>query len=235
MSALRLFPPAPCVLCGKRPGREENGLLCPDCVPKLREMRETPCRQCGYPAAFCICFSDPAVKFPFWYENPSVRRLVDRLKHNARAREVRFLASEMASLCGTEPSGIRSGERIGDRIVEKFDAVTFVPRREREVRRYGYDHARLLAKALAEELGLPLAATLRCRPGPEQKALTAKQREELIKGCFLVLPHTLRGAPRLLLADDLTTTGATLRETSRLLREAGAASVTCIALCRASV
>ena len=100
----------------------------------------------------------------------------------------------------------------------------------------GYDHARVLAKAMAGELRLPLGHELvRTRYTPPQAHLPKSRRLENVRGSFAVRgtvatggargPATLFGA-HVLLVDDVTTTGATADEAARVLLRAGTSSVT---------
>lgn len=110
------------------------------------------------------------------------------------------------------------------------DAVTWVPARPRDIRRRGFDHAEILARDLAALTGLEALPLLR-RAGAsrDQAGLARSERTANLTGAFGV------GAcsGRLLLVDDLITTGATARTCATALREAGADGVEVIAVCRA--
>jgi ComF family protein len=96
----------------------------------------------------------------------------------------------------------------------------------RQLRR-GYNQSALLAGAAARALGLPLVAggLARCRRSRPQVGLSGEQRRANVAGVFAVRrPWPIAGA-RLVLVDDVYTTGATLRECARTLRDAGASVV----------
>lgn len=94
-------------------------------------------------------------------------------------------------------------------------AVAWVPGRARDIRSRGFDHAAVLAAGLAWELGLPLVAALtRLADPPDQTTLGAGERRTNIGGAF-----GATGYPRrVVLVDDLITTGATAAECVRVLR-----------------
>lgn len=215
MSELRMVPGKPCRLCRKRVWLEEGQTFCSHCTGKIEKLYAYPCRKCGNPASDCECSGNKWLKFLFWYDCPTARTYINRLKNDPRDYEVEFLGTELAKKC-----------------TGRYDAVTFVPRDPAARKVHGSDHAELLAHAVAEALGLPVVATLECRGVIIQKFLSASQREKLVRGRFAVLDEALRDHRRLLLVDDVSTTGATLRGTSRLLREHGAEAVACAAMCK---
>jgi ComF family protein len=111
-----------------------------------------------------------------------------------------------------------------------------VPTTEARERRRGYNQAQLLAEVVARGLAIPLApALVRDRGGPTQVSLPPSRRRANVRGAFLPVgppgPH-LEGA-RVLLVDDVLTTGATAGEAAIVLREMGASEVTALAFARA--
>ena len=118
----------------------------------------------------------------------------------------------------------------------RVDAVVPVPLHPRRLRERGYDQAALLAAEVADLLGVPLLAGRleRRRRTVPQARLGAARRLDNVRGAFRVrMPRRQRDEPlpsRLLLVDDVTTTGATLREAALALRDAGAERVLRIAL-----
>lgn len=107
-----------------------------------------------------------------------------------------------------------------------WDAVTWAPTSARRIADRGYDPAEVLAREVAALLGLPCRRLLRrSRHSTPQHG---KGRTERLTGPDFV-GRPLWRAPRVLLVDDVTTTGATLREAKRALIEAGASRVRCLA------
>ena len=107
-----------------------------------------------------------------------------------------------------------------------------MPISDRRRRRRGYDQARLIAEAAARELGVPCVQTLRkVRDIPAQSGLrSASERRGNVKNVYCAAhPESVSGK-RVLLIDDLITTGATLSEAAQTLRFAGASGVSCATL-----
>lgn len=121
---------------------------------------------------------------------------------------------------------------IEDKLAGKFELLTWAPvSRERRKKR-GYDQSMLLCRAISDALGVPMARTLtKETDNPAQSTLTeASMREANVRGVYQPFaPETFQGK-RILLIDDIVTTGSTLSECSRVLLTAGAQSVVCAAL-----
>jgi ComF family protein len=142
------------------------------------------------------------------------RELVARLKYRNARSSLRWLASQMAAQVAA--AGVR------------VDAVSWIPTTAARRRRRGFDHAELLARAVARRLGLPCRRLLDRRPGPPQTGRSATERR---RGPTLVVR---RGAlpERVLLVDDVITTGATATAAARTLRCGGVGFVALSAAAR---
>jgi ComF family protein len=139
------------------------------------------------------------------------RELVARLKYrNARA-SVPFLARGMAAV-----------------VPAPIDVVTWAPTTPARMRGRGFDQARLLARAVARQLGVPCRPLLRRRPGPAQTGRDAVARHA---GPGFSARRALDGR-RVLLVDDVVTTGATVTAAARALTKAGAGEVHVVAAAR---
>jgi predicted amidophosphoribosyltransferase len=146
------------------------------------------------------------VVFPF---DGTGRRLVLALKYANGRTLVKPIARAMARLV---PQG-------------SVDVVTWAPTSRARRRERGYDQAELLARAIAWRLGLPCRRLL-VRAG-DARPQTGRSRAERLAGpSFTARGRTGR---RVLVVDDVVTTGATLRNAASVLRRAGASQVRCIA------
>ena len=113
----------------------------------------------------------------------------------------------------------------------RFDAVVPVPLHSSRLRGRGFNQARLMAKSLAEEMRSILSDTLEVvRSTRDQVELSGAGRRANVRGAFGVKGR-IRG--RVLLVDDVFTTGATMSECAETLVRAGAAEVHAVSLCRA--
>lgn len=117
------------------------------------------------------------------------------------------------------------------------DVVVPVPLHPRRLAERGYNQAALLAAIVARTLGARHLARglVRDADTARQAELDRAARLENVRGAFSVREARLVRGRRAILVDDVATTGATLREAERPLREAGAASVRCVVVARAVV
>ena len=110
-----------------------------------------------------------------------------------------------------------------------------VPLHRQGERERGYNQAALIAKPLAKRLGLPHKSVLltRIRPRPDKDLLSYEERWESVRGAFATRPGSQVDNLRVLLVDDVMTSGATLDSCAKTLREAGARSVIGLTVARA--
>ncbi len=222
---LDLVFPRACAGCGR--GMEDPGYLCWDCLARTLWVRPPFCELCGDP--FHGLVPQPAVcprcaaRLPAFDRARSAARFQGVLREAVHAFKyggATWLAADL----------IRLAQPVFDEYfaLANLDIVTYVPLFPARERERGYNQARLLARGLAATRpGLALRACLRrIRPTPSQTRLTATERHANVRAAFAA--RTRRGAingRRILLVDDVMTTGATVNECARVLKEAGAALV----------
>ena len=201
-----LFPPK-CPFCGKV--REQRG-ICPACWKALpwtegdQGLKKLP--------GGTVCAA------PLWYED--------------LAREGLLRFKFQGASAAAEPLGELIAQCAAERFSGEFDVVTWVPVSRRRLRKRGYDQARLLAESACRVWGVRPEPLLRkVQDNPAQSGLTeAAARRANVLGVYEPAePDTIQGK-RVLLVDDICTTGATLSECARTLRSAGAAGVVCAAV-----
>lgn len=198
-----LYPPK-CVLCHKiLPNSRQQ--LCDACGRFVLTQR-VQTRQ-GHHFARCVA--------PLAYDEP-VRSSIHRFKFAGRKFYAKTFGLWMAAAIGQE--------------YEDFDLITWVPISRKRLRRRGYDQSRLLAEETAKNLGrevVPCLKKIRNNP-PQSRSTKREQRRKNVAGAYEVTGD-VKGL-RILLVDDVITTGATLEECSRMLRRAGAKEVLCAAI-----
>lgn len=200
-----LFPPK-CVLCGRLLGREETD-FCHSC------RADAPVYS-GKGKSIAFVASWTAV----WYYEDAVRDSLLRYKFRN--------AQSYAGAYGRVLAMRLLKER------EDFDLITWVPISDRRRRKRGYDQVALIAQTVGSELGMPPQRTLRkIRHTPPQSSLdTAAQRKANVLGAYAVVEPQRFAGKRVLLLDDIITTGATVSECARVLLTAGAKEVICAAV-----
>ena len=153
---------------------------------------------------------------PLFYEG-AVRESLLRLKFHGESH-----------LAG--PLGTLIARCAAERFSGEFDIVTWVPVGPKRLRERGYDQARLLAEAVCRVWEIsPERLLEKTGDNPAQSGLTdSDARRANVLGMYAVPFPTRAAGRRILLVDDICTTGATLRECIRTLKDAGAASVVCV-------
>lgn len=221
-----LWPPR-CVACGAW-----GAWLCAACVAALDSPRPPLCRRCGWPspgATLCAaCRRGPSYVLgirsvaPYL---PPLREAIHALKYDGMRVLVDPLSQLLAQLWERE---------VASRRVPRIDAVLPVPLHPTRVRYRGYNQSALLAAAFARLLRLPYHEdwVVRSRRTRSQVGLSPGERWSNVWQAFTA-QGPLSGT-RLLLVDDVMTTGATLEACAYTLREAGAAEVWALTVARAS-
>lgn len=121
---------------------------------------------------------------------------------------------------------------VRDKLAGKYDLLSWVPVSRKRLRQRGFDQARLLCEAVGRELGIaPVSLLEKTTDNPAQSGLTdGSARRANVAGVYRVKDETKLAGKRILLIDDIVTTGATLGEACRTLLTAGAGGVVCAAL-----
>lgn len=198
-----LFPPK-CILCGKLLEKDETDLcrICRVDSPECRKNNLT----------FSFLDSWTAV----WYYEGYIRKSLHRFKFT-RARHYAPAYGRLLAM------------KLQEEHPEGFDVLTWIPvSRWRKFTR-GYDQVELLANAVGRELQMELVRTLRkLRNNRPQSGISGiEKRRANVLGVYRVTDTELVAGKRVLLLDDIITTGATAGEAARVLLTAGAKEVHC--------
>ncbi len=116
-----------------------------------------------------------------------------------------------------------------------LDLILPVPLHPRRLRERGFNQSLLLARQVSRRHSIPLNFTVlrRIRPTPPQTRLSGPDRQRNVRGAFEVVKPSVLAGKKVLLIDDVFTTGATARECARVLLGGGAREITVLTLARA--
>lgn len=225
-----LYPPH-CAAChaDTAPGVH----LCADCEQQAERIERPFCRQCSQPfdgaieGAF-VCSQCRDARFHFdcavtrYRSRGVVREFIHRFKYDREFYLRHPLAGWMAEAL--------EDERIRN---EPFDALVPVPLHHARYRERDFNQAEVLASLMAKRSGKPLLHALkRVRYTTTQTKLDREERMENLRNAFRVRHAASVQSRHLILVDDVFTTGSTVEECARVLRQAGAASVRVITVAR---
>jgi ComF family protein len=221
----RLLLPNSCVACGRGVGpREPDSLVCPPCRSRLRPLT-AGCDRCGQPlppvgpCRFCRDWPvslDHAAS-AVWL-GAEARALIHHLKYEGYTR----LSDDIAQIIA--------------RVVEHPGASVLapIPLGARRMRQRGFNQAKAIARSLGRVWRVPVDAAVlaRVRETKTQTALTPAERAENVAGAFAAAPPPLNQG-RVILIDDVLTTGATLAAAAAALHDAGWRCVGAVTFARA--
>ena len=205
-----LFPPK-CVFCRKLLHKGEEGL----CAACRSSLPWTLSGEAGQRLEFVsLCVS------PLWYQD-AVRASFHRYKFKGMTAYARLFGSLVAQ-CARE------------NLAGEYDLISWVPLSSERLHERGYDQAMLIALAAALELDDVAVETLRKirNAAPQSGTESAEERRANISGAYEIIDPELVREKRILLIDDIITTGSTVSECARTLGLAGAESVVCVCLAR---
>lgn len=223
-----LFP-LRCPICGQVP-KEEKVLACSGCKKGLSYIEEPVCPVCGVPVkreyVLCTNCMDQTHIFDrnlsVWEYSTPMKRSLYAFKYNNKREYAKFYGEEAVKKYGAllKAWGV--------------EAVIPVPLHKSRQRERGYNQAACFGKEVAKGLSLPLCKKLLFR-GKEtnpQKALSLGERSRNLHEAFYTKEETL-AYKRVLLVDDIYTTGSTLDQCAYVLKEAGAKAVFTLTVARA--
>ena len=203
-----LFPPR-CVFCRRFLKSGARKQICSDCLNDLPFTKNGGGKTGEF---FSACVA------PLYYED------------NVRESLLRFKFKDATGYA--EEYGQILADCIRENLAGRYDLISWVPLSRKRLKERGYDQAMLLALATALELDDVAVSTLEKPLEAEKQSLmgSAEKRRANISGAYRAVDLELVDGKRILLIDDIVTTGATLSECAKTLLAAGAAEVMCAAV-----
>jgi ComF family protein len=232
---INLIYPDQCLICSAPIARRQDCGICDGCWGKAIEMKIRPprCLSCGLPfqsfqntteylCGTCTLQMPPfSGARAFGYYAEELSSLIQAFKFHGRRNLVGLLTPLMAEAFF---------ENWGR---EDFDLLAPVPLHPKRRRERGYNQSELLAQALARQIALPcMTCLVRTRPTIPQVGLSDSQREENVRKAFQCCDSKRISGKRILLIDDVMTTGATVSSAARALVEEGALRVSVLTVAR---
>jgi ComF family protein len=233
-SLLHVIFPTACAGCQNPLQDDPVPFFCRRCWDKLKPIPGPVCPRCGRPFASPIallhspthqcgaCRARPMALTQIWslfpYQ-PPLKEAITLFKYRGKLSLTQPLAQAMVEALPALPT---------------LDAIIPVPLHPQRLREREYNQSLLLANRLSHHLGIPLflACLLRIRPTVPQTSLSRKERLTNLRRAFSVpKPARIQGK-RILLVDDVLTTGTTLHECAKTLRRAGSGPVYGLTLAR---
>jgi ComF family protein len=234
---LNLVFPESCLICAQPVSRQQDCSVCTVCWEKVLQLRirEPWCASCGLPfqnyesdrahlCSECILSPPPyAGARAFGYYTAELSRIVQGLKFNGRQNLAGLLSPLMTTVffeCWSR---------------SEFDLVVPVPLHPKRRRERGFNQAALLARGIARQIAVPFAENVlaRTRNTSPQVGLTDANRMRNVRGAFRCFKSEEVDSRRVLLIDDVMTTGATAASAADALMAAGAHRVSVLTAARA--
>ena len=230
-----------CRICGGP--RRESGFLCPDCARQLAPRQGGFCPQCGQlygdplePAHLCgDCLRSPEAhawdNVLFYGEHTGLlREMLIQFKFSSRLGYGSVLRSLAARAYGLRLPFFSDGDEPA------HDLAAPIPLHRSRLLWRGFNQSLELARAVARSHAIPLdaGALVRNRATRPQVGLSRAERLANCRGAFTAAPERVAGK-RVLLVDDILTTGSTMHEAARTLKKAGAERVDALVVARAPV
>ena len=205
---LRLIFPERCIVCRRF---IPQGYICPQCEGEDTAVTVKLNISSGKGSRLIKVF------VPHRYEG-NYRQNIHRFKFDGNYHKGKAIAKLIA-------------DRVPAEAFEGADYITYVPLGKETYRQRGYNQAEVIAKELSKLTAIPTRDYItKVKQNKPQHSLSAKERKKNVKGVF-ALKEDIKGQ-KIILVDDIITTGETVRECAKLLFKGGAEEVTCI--CAAS-
>ena len=238
-----VFLPAGCRLCEQLLVHARRLPICQECLDSFERIGGNICECCGLPLESWAWTGEAGGEPGEITSLCGACRLgtfrFARARSVFRYEDVVVRAVVMLKFEDMEPLAEWFAERLAETVrqtgLAEADLVVPVPLHKLRQRERGFNQAELLSRRLARRLKMKHQGVLlvRKRPRPDKHLLIERERWETVRGAFATQAGSLIDKKRVLLVDDVMTTGATLDACAKALRDAGAAEVGCVTVARA--
>ncbi len=227
------FLPPKCPLCGNTAAAPRDGQPCAVCVSRIRFIAHPRCPRCGRGYGtdagddhLCSTCLTEGRRFHKARSVGAYEGLLLEAIARFKFRGVAYLAYPLGTLLAEYDDP--------DFAFQEIDLVIPVPLHPQRLRARGYNQSLLLARRVSRRRSLPLnfTALVRARPTVPQTQLSGPERQKNIRGAFEVRDAARIRGKKILLIDDVFTTGATVQECARVLLRAGAERVDVLTVAR---
>lgn len=208
---LDLFFPPKCIYCHTLLHSSQQ-YACPCCLARLSWIKNEDRLSSGTHFSHCVSVA--------WYED-EIRKALLQYKFFGHRQYAQAFALPLA-------------QAVDLHFRDCYDLISWVPISQETLKTRGYDQARLLAKAVAQILRQNTVPLFKepLHKTPQSTLSSAHARRQNVKGCFTLIEPTSVQQKRILLIDDVITTGSTMEESATCLFRAGAKDVLCATFCR---
>lgn len=222
----RFLYPNKCIICGRFCG---EGLTCPGCSVLLDSIREPRCLICGkhlMDGEETICGDCKKKKHIYDYGlgafeyTEEIKQCVHDLKYNGVKIYGTYLGREMGRRYRNEISRM------------SVDGIIPVPIHKKRYIKRGYNQAAVIAEAIGKEVGIRVYDNylMRNKNTLAQKGLSDEERKKNVEKAFIIANDVVK-LRKVLIIDDIYTTGATIDECARVLKAAGCQAVYYLSVC----
>ena len=189
---LELVTPAHCVVCGKK--LYDNEFICKNCFDRI-EFNEYP-----------LIFHEEMI---YYYGITKYKGVMEEVIKKFKFQNYKVLS-----------------KKLGDMVIDfakkeniHFDMIGFIPMTKKELFERGYNQTFFIAKDVSQKTGVPILKNIfKVKETQRQSKLSKKEREENIKGAFIVKDEAIKDKD-VLIVDDVYTTGNTAREISKSFKK----------------
>jgi len=224
-SLIQFLYPAQCRHCEENLDPADGHYICKSCWEEVKFIEEPFCQTCGYPLNSLASLPEKVFS-------------CDECPDDIKFRKARTIAYYYDTAVGTaikllkDQDKVITADPLADLMVEvmprlldvqDYDCIIPVPIHKKKMRKRGYNQMELIGRRLSTKTGIPLEvrSLVKIVNTPPQRGLDAEDRQKNIKDSFEVPDRSKIEGKRILLIDDVMTTGATVSECAKVLLRDG--------------